>query len=273
MRNGISEQHTKSFEDLMQHNINGFKQHMNAMIEKGSECNREFQDQIRSSFGESYKNALEVLAAYLKNTTASYQNQLTTLNQKSFEELKKQYNQTLQTHQDLQDDLQERLGVIAKTTQAFTKELLQDSKTHLDSHSKEVISQCSSLEAKIKDSLESMAKGYMEMLLLLTKKSLELPKNASVELLNEFNNLQKNLGLALDETYHSLESNRKEIDAILRIMQENITSSLSQTSSLNENLCKSLGELDSVLSNVTLGFRQDYEWFLRRIRELMGARN
>ncbi len=268
-----NKQHTKSFEDLMQHNINGFRQHINAMIEKGSECNREFQDQMRSSFGESYKNALEALAAYLKNTTTSYQNQLMTLNQKSFEELKKKYDQTLQSHQNLQNDLQEYLRVIAKTTQNFTKELLQNSKTQLDSHSKEVIKQYSSLEAKIKDSLESMAKGYMEMLSLLTKKSLELPKNASAELLNEFNNLQKNLGLALDETYHSLENNRKEIDGILKIMQENITSSLFQTSNLNENLCKSLGDLDSALSNITLGFRQDYEWFLRRIKELMGARN
>ncbi|MDE5602807.1 MAG: hypothetical protein K2I71_02675, partial [Helicobacter sp.] len=108
---------------------------------------------------------------------------------------------------------------------------------------------------------------------LLTKKSIELPKNASVELLNEFNNLQKNLGLALDKTYLSLENNRQEIDKILKIIQENIASSLLQTSNLNENLCKSLGDLDGVLSNITLGFRQDYEWFLRRIRELIGARN
>ncbi|WP_104721991.1 coiled-coil domain-containing protein [Helicobacter mesocricetorum] len=268
-----NKQHTKSFEDLMQHNIGEFTQHIRTMIEKGNECNKEFQNQMRSSFGESYKNALEVLAAYLKNTTATYQNQLMALNQKSFEELKKGYHQTLQSHQNLQKDLQERLEMIAKATQVFTKELLQNSKTHLDSHSQEVIAQYSVLEAKIKDSLESMAKGYMEMLSLLTKQSLELPKNASAELLNEFNNLQKNLGLALDKTYLSLENNRKEIDEILKITQENVASSLSQTSNLNENLCKSLGDLDSVLSNITLGFRQDYEWFLRRIRELMGVRN
>lgn len=93
-----------------------------------------------------------------------------------------------------------------------------------------------------------------------------------MELLNEFNKLQRNLSEALEKTYLSLESNRKEIDTILKIIESNIATSLHQTSSLNENLCKSLGDLDGALSNITLGFRQDYEWFLRRIRELMGAR-
>ena len=77
----------------------------------------------------------------------------------------------------------------------------------------------------------------------------------------------------MEKTYFSLESSHKVIEEILRIIQSNVSSSLTQTSNLNENLCKSLGELDGALSNITLGFRQDYEWFLRRIKELMGARN
>ena len=117
-----------------------------------------------------------------------------------------------------------------------------------------------------------MAKNYLGMLEILTKQSLETPKNVSVELLQTFNTLQKNLGEALNQTYLSLENNRKEIDAILRITETNIKTSLSQTNTLNTTLCQSLGELDNALSNITLGFRQDYEWFLRRIRELMGAR-
>ena len=128
------------------------------------------------------------------------------------------------------------------------------------------------LEASVKNTLSEMAKNYLSMLEVLTKQSLESPKSVSLELLNTFNNLQKNLGEALSQTYLSLENNRKEIDGILKLTQTSISTSLKESVNLNKTLCSSLGELDGALSNITLGFRQDYEWFLRRIRELMGAR-
>ena len=162
---------------------------------------------------------------------------------------------------------------VLATIEGLSKELLEFSSGHLDTHSQKVIAQYGALESKIKGVLQEMAEHYLGMLSTLTQQSLEIPKNVSTELLSEFNQLQKNLGEALEGNYVALENNRKEIEMILKIIQSNVDSSLSKTTSLNENLCKSLGDLDGALSNITLGFRQDYEWFLRRVRELMGARN
>lgn len=268
--------HNQNLQNLMAKSVNAFNQSLETMHKESQSHNVEIQNQIRSSFGESYKNALESLSAFLKNTTNAYQTQLTTLAQNT-------QKTSLETHQKLEQDLQMRLQAIAQgfesnaqkvlaSSENLANHLLKSNNAQLESHTKEIMASFNALDKSIKTTLVEMAKNYLTSLEILTKQSIETPKNASVELLNEFNKLQKNLGDALDKTYLSLENNRKEIDTILRIIQTNIATSLNQTSSLNENLCKSLGDLDGALSNITLGFRQDYEWFLRRIRELMGAR-
>ncbi|WP_297812925.1 hypothetical protein [uncultured Helicobacter sp.] len=268
--------HSQNLQDLMAKNMNEFNQSLIAMQQESQNHNVEIQNQIRSSFGESYKNALESLSAFLKNTTSAYQTQLTTMAQNT-------HKTSLETQEKLEQDLQMRLRAIAQgfesnahkvleNSENLANNLLKISNTQLQSHTKEIMISFNTLDKSIKTTLVEMAKNYLANLEVLTRQSIETPKNASVELLNEFNKLQNNLSDALAKTYLSLENNRKEIDTILKIIQANISTSLNQTSSLNENLCKSLGDLDGALSNITLGFRQDYEWFLRRIRELMGAR-
>ncbi|WP_301007857.1 MULTISPECIES: hypothetical protein [Helicobacter] len=267
---------SQNLKNLMAENVKEFNQSLITMQKESQNHNTEIQSQMRSSFGESYKNALESLSAYLRNTTSAYQTQLTTLAQNT-------QKTNLETYQKLGGELQTHLRTIAQgfesnaqkvlaSSENLANQLLKTNNAQLESHTKEVIASFNLLDKNVKNALESMAKNYLASLEILTKQSIETPRNASVELLNEFNKLQRNLSEALEKTYLSLESNRKEIDTILKIIESNIATSLHQTSSLNENLCKSLGDLDGALSNITLGFRQDYEWFLRRIRELMGAR-
>ncbi|TLD85146.1 hypothetical protein LS70_000930 [Helicobacter sp. MIT 11-5569] len=264
--------HAQSLNALLEDNIKTFASSLEQLHKDSAQHTQEVQGQMRSSFAESYKNALESLSAYLKNTTNAYQNKLQDLSKLGVEH-----------HQALSTNLQAQLNGIAKgfeansqkviqSSTAFAENLLKISTNSLDTHTKKIMENYNTLDHNVKTTLQEMAKNYLSMLEILTKQSLETPKNASTELLNAFNILQKNLGEALTQTYLSLENNRKEIDAILKITQTNISTTLSQTTELNQTLCKSLGELDGALSNITLGFRQDYEWFLRRIRELMGAR-
>ncbi|MBX7490031.1 hypothetical protein [Helicobacter turcicus] len=264
--------YSQNLNTLLQESVKTFANSLEQLQKDSTQHTQEMQGQMRASFAESYKNALESLSAYLKNTTNAYQNKLQDLSKFGVEQ-----------HQALSVNLQNELSKITKGFEAnsqkviqssaiFAEKLLQTSTNLLDSHTQKIMENYKTLDYNIKTTLQEMATNYLGMLELLTKQSLETPKNVSVELLNTFNALQKNLGEALTQTYLSLENNRKEIDAILKITQTNITTSLSQTTELNNTLCKSLGELDSALSNITLGFRQDYEWFLRRIRELMGAR-
>ncbi|MDE5592002.1 MAG: hypothetical protein K2I63_03480, partial [Helicobacter sp.] len=190
-----------------------------------------------------------------------------------FKGLKDHYSEVLKSQQELQQDLQKRLEGISHTAKVFSEQLLQSSKTYLDTHSNEVISKYENLQEKIKESLDSMAKTYLKMLSLLTKESLDSPKNASKSFLETFNQLQSQLLESTNKTNLAIQSNRKSIDEMLKATKANIDSSLEQTSHLHENLHKSLEELDGALSKITLGFREDYDWFLRKIREFMGARN
>lgn len=267
-----NKEQSKQLYGLLEEDVKNFGGYLEKLQSQNQSFLEDYQGKLRGSLAESYKNTLESLNAYLKNANSLHQTQVGKILQTS-----------TQTHQELTTHLQNNLAEIASLFDINSKKVLESanslvsnllnlSKTQLDSHSKEVIQSYLTLQDQVKVMLKEMGSEYLEMLSLLGKKSLELPKNVSAELLNEFNKLQKNLGDALTKTYLSLESNRKEIDAILQITKTNVSSSLAETSELNAKLCSSLGELDGALSNITLGFRQDYEWFLRRIRELMGAR-
>lgn len=264
--------YSQNLNTLLENSVKAFAGSLEQLQKDSAQHTQELQGQMRANFAESYKNALDSLSAFLKNTTSSYQNKLQDLSKLGIEQ-----------HQAMNQNLQAQLNAMAKEFESNSQKVIQSSSTlaenllkisasSLDAHSQKITQSYNALDQTIKTTLQEMAKNYLGMLEILTKQSLETPKNASAELLNAFNILQKNLGDALTQTYLSLENNRKEIDAILKITQTNITTSLSQTTELNDTLCKSLGELDGALSNITLGFRQDYEWFLRRIRELMGAR-
>lgn len=263
---------SQNLQNLLTQNVEHFSNALGQMHKESQEYSKQMQGQIRLNFAESYKNALESLGAFLKNTTSAYQKELQDLSAN-----------TMQIQERIGEGLKGQLEKIAHSFESNAKQVLQTSESFanalvgvtnekLEVQTKQLMANYNALDANVKTTLQEMAKNYLGMLEILTKQSLETPKNASVELLNAFNKLQTNLGEALTQTYLSLENNRKEIDAILKITQTNISNSLSQTANLNETLCKSLGELDNALSNITLGFRQDYEWFLRRIRELMGVR-
>ena len=267
-----NQSHSKNLMALLEENVKTFSNTLEQLHQDSTQYAKDLQGQMRGNFAESYKNALESLSAYLKNTTTAYQNKLQDLSKMGVE-----------NHQQISANLHAQLEVMAKEFDENSKKVLQSnaalashllnaSKEQLESHTSRVLESYKSLDDNVKNTLQEMAKSYLGMLEILTKQSLETPKNVSVELLQTFNTLQKNLGEALNQTYLSLENNRKEIDAILHITEINIATSLNQTNTLNTTLCQSLGELDNALSNITLGFRQDYEWFLRRIRELMGAR-
>lgn len=67
-------------------------------------------------------------------------------------------------------------------------------------------------------------------------------------------------------------SSQQELEQITHLTQQSITQSLQKTEELNQRLCASMDNLDGSLSGLVEGFREDYEWFLRRIQELMGSR-
>lgn len=124
----------------------------------------------------------------------------------------------------------------------------------------------------LKSGLDALAQVYLDKLSILTKESLQSPKAAADALLVQFGVLQENLAKVLASSLQASQTSRTQSEEILKIMQSHISTSLNAANSLNTELCKSLGDLDSALSNITMGFRQDYEWFLRRVRELLGAR-
>ena len=261
-----------------------FTNSLQEILQAQKNFQEENQNQIRQDIAKSYKTALDSISAFFKNSFNTYQAQLTKSAQTQLDEAQSTQAKTLLLQQQMQQDLQNRLNTLTdsihnqsaqvlENMQGLTAKLISTTNSQLGEHTTASLKHFNALQGRLEKTLSDMATNYTQMLESLTKQSIEMPKNVSTQLLDEFNKLQQNLGQAIEKTFQSLEANRKEIDTILKITQENISHTLTQTSSLNTNLCQSLGELDNSLSDITLGFRQDYEWFLRRIRELMGARN
>ncbi|WP_332444784.1 hypothetical protein [Wolinella succinogenes] len=165
-------------------------------------------------------------------------------------------NQTLakETLQTLQNHSQSQLGLLGESTMAIQTRLLE-------------------LEEGAQKSLKNLALEYVKLLQKITKESVSAPKEASLAIIKEFEVLQKEVISTITSTNQTLLANKREIEGILKILQENVTSSLESTTALNENLVSSLRDLDRSLSSLTGDFKRDYEWFLRRIKELIGSRS
>ncbi|MGP1450397.1 MAG: hypothetical protein ACTTJS_04650, partial [Wolinella sp.] len=168
---------------------------------------------------------------------------------------------------------------VLEMNKSLAKSTLDTSKANakaqleLLNHSGESISkQLALLENEAKESLRNIALEYVKVVQKITQDSVRAPKEAGEAVVAQFEILQREVVDMISSTNQTLLANKREIEGILKILQDNVSSSLESTSAVNDNLVASLRNLDAALGELTGDFRRDYEWFLRRIRELIGSR-
>ncbi|MGP1580784.1 MAG: hypothetical protein ACTTH5_07175 [Wolinella sp.] len=182
--------------------------------------------------------------------------------------------------QNLKEGVSETKQSITKANETLAHGTLELLQTHQKSQFKlfgESVSSISGhlveLEEGAQKSLKNLALEYMRLLQKITKESVQLPKEASMTMISEFETLQKEVLGGIHATNQTLLKNRREIEGLLSLFAENIQQSLDHNNAMNRDLTASLKELDGALEGMINNFKRDYEWFLRRIRELIGSRS
>ncbi len=164
-----------------------------------------------------------------------------------------------------------------KSSMSSFEDGIAKSRASIDENSLAIISTIKARLERGGSEFEAYARGmtekYLAFLQELNEKSQMLPKELAGSFEESFQKLSKELRDYALNTHNSVKDAKNMIESVTKETKEVLEGSLIKTNELNRQLTGSLRGLDIALSGLTQQFKSDYEWFLRRIRELMGSQN
>lgn len=120
--------------------------------------------------------------------------------------------------------------------------------------------------------IKTIALQYSKLLQKLSEDSITTPKQVSEQILSEFNEFQHAMIENIKQVRDYLVQNNSELHNFYKVLGEEILEDSKQNSALSQELKASLRNLDEAMSASVNNFWKNYEWFLQRITELIGAR-
>ncbi|MGX2983740.1 hypothetical protein [Helicobacter sp. 23-1045] len=141
------------------------------------------------------------------------------------------------------------------------KNILEQMSAQIDSHYKNLDSMLVAMSAKYLESLEQISISSVN-----ASKDLNLINAEGVR------NLNDEIAKYVRQNSDMLKTSSAELVEILAVLQRQIDSALSRTDKMQSTTQDFMADLESSLRNASEGFKNDYEWFLRRVKEIIGAR-
>lgn len=172
---------------------------------------------------------------------------------------------------EIKESLRNLLGDVVSDLKHGAEEYNSASLAVLESNIEQISSKIVVLQETSHHSLERIAQEYLTQFKALMSESVNIPKDASMQILSEIENLQKGIAANLIAANQSILNNKEEVRAIIDNVNAHLENQLTETQKISSNLYDSLQALDGSMSKLTEGFKGDYEWFLRRIGEFMGS--
>ena len=254
-----------------------------------------------SKLGESAGRALETMNLFF-NKLNSY---LTTTNENMINNTKKTINDVLLSSvanfkkanmkivHDLNDRDKKILGQIkihTKNIEHLNTLMLDNNKIIIDSY-KSTLESMKDIMQSTKDNMSDISKHSIEILEDTSSKafknlinkyldSLEQLNIATFESSKESRNLMlediREVNTELKEYFKDnaslIDSTNTKILNVLNQVQKYVIDISTMSKDININTKNTLKELGESLNDISDGFRGDYDWFLRRIREIIGSR-
>ncbi|MDE7448112.1 MAG: hypothetical protein K2M51_03600, partial [Helicobacter sp.] len=172
---------------------------------------------------------------------------------------------------EIKESLRNLLGDVVSDLKHGAEEYNNASLSVLESNIEQISSKIVILQETSHQSLERIAQEYLTQFKTLMSESVNIPKDASMQILGEIESLQKGIAANLIAANQSILNNKEEVRAIIDNVNAHLQNQLTETQKISTNLYDSLQALDGSMSKLTEGFKGDYEWFLRRIGEFMGS--
>lgn len=120
--------------------------------------------------------------------------------------------------------------------------------------------------------LNDLMKKYLNSLEQLNIQTLESSKELLNTNLEDIKIINNQITDYLKGNSHSLNKTNIEILNIINIMQEYIQKTIDINKDINTDTKKTINNIKDSLQSISNSFKGDYEWFLRRIREIIGQR-
>ncbi|RDU64824.1 hypothetical protein [Helicobacter sp. MIT 14-3879] len=192
-----------------------------------------------------------------------------------------------QSYQKLNKDVEINTKAISKNTSEMISEINKDGIKHLKNTTKLYFDDISNTQYKILNNMSNqisknqemldstlitMATKYLESLEQISISSIEASKELNLINIESIRNLNDEIANYVKENSNLLNSSNLELLNILEILQKQVEIAMDNTNNMQNSAKSSIKEIEEALVKSSDSFKGDYEWFLRRVRELIGQR-
>lgn len=120
--------------------------------------------------------------------------------------------------------------------------------------------------------IKSLALEYLKVLQKVSKESMRLPQESSAQMIAEFGEFQKQIIESMRQTQGDVQHNVAQIHHLYENLGQHMRHTLQDNATLSKDMQDSLRNLDEAMSASVDSFWQNYEWFLERIKDIIGTR-
>lgn len=120
--------------------------------------------------------------------------------------------------------------------------------------------------------IKKLTGEYLRIMQKITKDSVAIPKDMGEQVIKDFGTLQHNLLSHLGNLNAQIQHNSVQLIELYRNVQNIVNENVEGNKSLQKEIKNTFSTLDEQMSASMDNFKENYEWFLRRVREIIGSR-
>lgn len=251
--------------------------------------NKSMVDSINTR-NASLVSLLETSMKNIDSINSSLNNKL----QSSIKEINNLGTMMLQNNKDIYDSYQKlgssielSLSAISQNTSDVMNDINKNGIEHLQNIAKLYFDDISNLQHKLlsdmsnsininQSMLDSAINGlinkYLESLEQITEANIQSHRELSHIGIEEMKILNSEVSNYIKENALSLNKSNIEILNIVEFLQKELEDSIEKSNALQNSAKENIANIEQSLKNTSDGFKNDYEWFLRRIRDIIGQR-
>ena len=193
----------------------------------------------------------------------------------------------MRSYERLNKDIELHSRAISKNTSEMISEINKDGIKHLKSTTKIYFDDISIAQSKILNSMShqitkhheeldatliAMSAKYLESLEQISISSVNASKDLNLINIEGVRNLNDEIAKYVRKNSDVMKDSSVELLNILEVLQKQVDIAAERTNEMQDTTRDFMVDLESSLQKASDSFKGDYEWFLRRVREIIGAR-
>ena len=235
------------------------------------------------SMSDNTMKTLQKDFALLRQASDESLQEIRSASTKSLDTMLEGLRQTLEESKELQNHNTQALNTLSEQARQNHNDILQTFSMQLKTMNEETLNALNTSASTAREGvmsqyelsnkyIKTIALQYSKLLQKLSEDSITAPKEASEQILSEFKEFQYAMIENIKQMRDYLVQNNSELHNFYKVLGEETLEDSKQNSALSQELKTSLRNLDEAMSASVNNFWRNYEWFLQRITELIGAR-